>query len=97
VQTYEMMDGTVTYRLDPSERPFNPTAGPGGQDEVDGSYQVDGDTITFRFPAYDNEVDRLRFATGPDGALHMTLIDTTGSDFGSLALLMTSKPWERIK
>jgi hypothetical protein len=97
VQTYEMMDGTVTYRLDPSERAFNPTAGPGGQDEVDGSYQVDGDTITFRFPAYDNEVDRLRFATGPDGALHMTLIDTTGSDFGSLALLMTSKPWERIK
>ncbi len=89
VQTYDLDDGTITYQLDPSERAVAPN------DTYEGTYEVDGDVVTFRFPALDNEVDTLRFEVAPDGDLHMTLLATNG-EFDGLEFVFASKVWDKI-
>ena len=93
VQTYVLNNGKLHYRLDPSEHEFNKDSA--GPDETDGTYQVDNSNIlTFTFPAYDNEIDRLLFEAADNGDLTLTVLD--GPD-RSAAFTMTSKVWERIK
>ena len=90
VQTFVMKDGKVHYRLDPSERKFGQaTEHP---DEVDGTYQVDGDIVTFWFPVF-NEVDRMTFEVGEDGDLTMRPFDFPDEN---VEFLMTVKVWEKI-
>jgi TRAP-type C4-dicarboxylate transport system substrate-binding protein len=90
VMTYRLEDGHVHFRLDPSERPFG--TDPAGPDANDGTYQVDGNTITFSFPSF-NEVDRMLVEVRSDGSLQMTPLDIPDAD---VEFLMTSEPWERI-
>jgi TRAP-type C4-dicarboxylate transport system substrate-binding protein len=91
VQTFVLQDGTVHYRLDPSEHEFNKD--PAGPDETDGTYQVDGNILTFFFPAF-NEVDRMTFEAHDDGDLTMRPFDFPGED---VEFLMTAKVWDKIE
>lgn len=93
VQTYVLKDGKVEYHLDPSEHTPNQAASP---DDAEGTYQVDGNVITFRFPVYENEVDQVLFEIEPDGDLKTTFLNST-ADNPTIRLLLASKPWERIK
>lgn len=88
-QTYVLDDGVAHFRLDPSERPFSAA----DLDETDGTYQVDGAIVTFRFPAYNNEIDRMTFDVLPNGDLRMT-----GVQFNDdvAEFLMTADVWQRI-
>jgi len=92
VQTYALKDGKVHYRLDPSEHEFGKD--PGGPDEADGTYQVDGDILTFLFPVYNNEVDRVLFRVGDNGKLTLTAVDVPEK---SVEFSITSEPWEKIR
>jgi TRAP-type C4-dicarboxylate transport system substrate-binding protein len=92
VQTFVLENGKVRYRLDPSEHVFNQD--PAGPDETDGTYQVDGNIVTFWFPAYDNAIDRLIFEAADNGDLTMTAFDMSA---GNVEFLMTAKVWEKIK
>jgi TRAP-type C4-dicarboxylate transport system substrate-binding protein len=91
VQTYILQDGRIHYRLDPSEHEFGKD--PAGPDETDGTYQVDGNAITFWFPAY-NEMDRAFFEVAGDGDLTMTPLDFPEPQ---VEFLMTYKVWEKIE
>jgi TRAP-type C4-dicarboxylate transport system substrate-binding protein len=93
VQTYVLKDGKVEYHLDPSEHTPDQAASP---DDAEGTYQVDGNVITFRFPVYENEVDQVLFEIEPDGDLDTTFLSST-ADNPTIRLLLASKPWERIK
>jgi TRAP-type C4-dicarboxylate transport system substrate-binding protein len=93
VQTYVLEDGKVVYHLDPSEHTADEAASP---DDAEGTYQVDGNVITFRFPVYENEVDQVLYEIGPDGDLETTFLNST-ADNPTIRLLLASKPWERIK
>jgi hypothetical protein len=90
-QTYVLRDGEVHYRLDPTEHEFGKD--PVGADETSGTYQVDGDAITFWFPAY-NEEDRVIFEADDQGNLTMRALDLPDSD---VTFLMTSQVWEKIE
>lgn len=91
VQTFTLEDGKVHYRLDPSERKFTPND-PNGPDETDGTYQADGDIVTFWFPVY-NETDRMTFELNEDGDLTMRPFDFPDEN---VEFLMTAKVWEKI-
>ncbi len=95
VQTFVLKDGKVHYALDPSGHEFHP-AGSNQPDEVDGTYQIDGEQLTFWFPAFENEMDRFRFSATDSGDLKLTLLETTGKA-DDLDLLMAGKIWERIE
>ncbi len=71
VQTFVLKDGKVHYALDPSGHEFHP-AGTTSPDEVDGTYQIDGEQLTFWFPAFDNEMDRFQFSVTDSGDLKLT-------------------------
>jgi TRAP-type C4-dicarboxylate transport system substrate-binding protein len=94
VQTFVLKNGKVHFTLDPSGHEFHP-AGTNQPDEVDGTYQIDGEQLTFWFPAYDNEMDRFRFSVTDGGDLKLSLLETTGEEAG-IDLLMAGKVWERI-
>ncbi|MFT4109336.1 TRAP transporter substrate-binding protein [Propionicimonas sp.] len=87
VQTFVLTDGKASYQLDPSQRPSR------ADDAADGTYQVNGDEITFAFPSYDNEVDHLRFSVKPGGDLAMTWV--SGSD-PKVEVYMASKVWRKV-
>ena len=89
-QTFTLEDGEVHVRLDPTEHQFGKD--PGGADEADGTYQVDGTAITFWFPVY-AETDRMFFEVGKDGDLTMTPLDFPDTN---VEFLMTTKTWERL-
>ncbi len=93
VQTYVLEDGRVRYRLDPSERKAG--EGGGSPDQAQGTYQVDGNLITFSFPAYDNEIDVVSHVVEPDGDLRLTLVSSNCCD--EIVVTLTGKTWERIK
>jgi TRAP-type C4-dicarboxylate transport system substrate-binding protein len=93
VQTYVLEDGKVEYHLDPSDHKPGEAASP---DAAEGTYQVDGNVITFRFPVYENEVDQVLFEIEPDGDLKTTFLSST-ADNPAIRLLLASKTWERIK
>ena len=90
VQTFVIENGKVHYRLDPSEHEFGGTEYP---DETDGTYQVDGNIVTFWFPVF-NEVDRMTFEVGDDGDLTMRPFDFPDEN---VEFLMTAKVWEKIE
>ena len=94
VQTFVLKDGKAHYTLDPSGHEFHP-AGTDKPDVVDGTYQIDGEQLTFWFPTFDNEMDRFQFSATDGGDLKLTLLETTG-DAADLDLLMAGKIWERI-
>jgi TRAP-type C4-dicarboxylate transport system substrate-binding protein len=91
VQTFVLEDGKVDYRLDPSER--NVGQGGGSPDDTGGTYQVDGNILTFWFPVY-NEVDRMTFEVGEDGSLTMRPFDFPDEN---VEFLMTVRVWEKIE
>ena len=91
---YVLKDGKIHYALDPSGHEFHP-AGTNQPDEVDGTYQIDDEQLTFWFPVFDNEMDRFQFSVTDQGNLKLTLLQTTG-DEAQLDLLMAGKIWEQI-
>ena len=93
VLTYVLADGKVEFHLDPSDHQPGEAAAP---DVAEGTYQVDGNVITFWFPVYENEVDQVLYEIEPDGDLRTTFLNST-ADNPTIRLLLASKPWERIK
>ncbi len=88
VWTFELEDGTVHETLQSTEVPQHAedTAG------YDGTYSVDGNAITFRFPVFENEVDHLTFEQGPTGDLTMMWVDGPPLDEVGFA----SQVWKKI-
>lgn len=91
VQTFTLADGKAQFRLDPSEHAYDDRE---GEDRAEGTYRVNGSAITFRFPSFDNEVDRLLFEVQDNGDLKMTMVKTTDP---LVEFLMTAKPWKKIR
>lgn len=87
VQTFALENGQIFYRLEPSQPQTFP------DDGANGTYQVDGDILTTRFPTYDNEVDHFYVAVLPGGDLQLTFIDSTDPH---IEFLMTNKTWKRV-
>jgi hypothetical protein len=92
VQTWVLADGTVRNRLDPSEHEFNHDVG-AGPDEAEGTYRVDGNRITFRFPSF-NEVTPVEFRALSNGDLQMTAPADLRDQ--QLRFILTTKTWKKI-
>lgn len=88
--TYTLANGRIHFRLDPSEHQFGKDSA--GPDETDGTYQVDGHVLTIRFPAYDNEIDRMLYAMTDDGDLKLT---TVAIEDAQTRFLLTAKAWKK--